>query len=192
MDTVVVRRDRLLMATRYQQLVELYDKAHARANERRDAAAALASALVKEVVKALGIPADLHTGSDRKKLAIELCALADDRSAILTPTKLPDAVTTTDGETFRFGIIVRLFSQAGFPPHSVLFRVNMKHELNDRFQVTSSTDTTAHVYAVGGAHSEPLNLFSDALVQSLTDYFSAGVREQAKRPVGFELLNESA
>src|SRR5689334_23311692 len=124
------------MATRYEQLSEFYDRARKQEIKRQEAACKLANLLVDEVIATLNIPEHLHSGSANAKVAIEVCGLPPDaNAAIARNVPLNDAVASSDGETFSFGLLVRIMSQSGFPPHAVLFRVHMLHSLNESFEV---------------------------------------------------------
>jgi hypothetical protein len=185
------------MGSKYEQLCELYTRANGESNKRRDDTIALASALLTEVLNSFGVPDDLkptpsRTGKSRP--AVEVCRVPwDDNEPMDQPELAPVtvAVTTEDGELYKFGIVVRIYSKDGIPPHSVLFRIHMRHKLGSAFDVMLADTGEARTFSVSG-RNQPLSEFGDDLFGKLYAYFAAAVRgEQNSDPIGFKLLKES-
>lgn len=208
------------MPTRYDQLSDLYRRAHEQASKRRDAATELAGLLVRELESSLGVPEKLRA-NERTRInpqglkdalarvteaeaglldpgtpmpAIELCSVPerdDEPVHRIVPTPLTAAVTTEDGENYRFGIVMRLYSRSGFPPHPILFRVHMHHKLNDTFEVRPWVGADPGTYSAVGQQHQALSDFSDQIFNALNSYFTSAVRgEPRKQPIGFVMLTE--
>lgn len=181
------------MSTRYRQLSELYDLAHEQATKQRDACITLASAIIRQLLSSLDVPADLRPGATSEKPlpAVQCCMIpADDSEPVkVDPVAVTGAVTTDDGETYKMGLIVRVYSMsAGIPPHPVLFRMTFRHKLNDTFDVTSWPGAEPATLSPHGQDQQPLRDFVERFSDALTNYFAARIRGERKRPIGFELI----
>lgn len=178
------------MPTRYDQLTDLYDRSHEQANRQRDAAISVASHLVRDLIAVLDVPDNLRPGPGKQSPAVETCVVNEDDTGArsIVPRPVAAAVTTEDGETYEFGLIVRVQSRQGFPSHAVLFRVSLRHKLNDRFEVRAWPGAEPSIYSAGGSQTQPFSDFSDQIFNALSTYFTAAVRGERKKPVGFAIL----
>jgi hypothetical protein len=85
-----------------------------------------------------------------------------------------------------------MYPERGIPPHPVHFCVHMRHKLGSAFDVKLAGGGEARTYSMSGRH-EPLSEFDDELFGKLHEYFAAAVRgERKSKPIGFQLLPESA
>jgi hypothetical protein len=98
------------------------------------------------------------------------------------------AVTTDDETNYRFGIILRISSKTGYQPESVLFHVTLRHILNERFEVRAFPTATPVACVATGRQPEPLSIISDEMCNAVSSYFTAAVKGESRRPLGFALL----
>lgn len=127
------------MPSRYDQLCELYNRADEQSTKRHDDAVALASALVLEVLSSFGVPNDLKSAPLRpgkSRPAVELCAVPwndDEPIGALKATPATAAVITEDGELYKFGLVVRMYSDRGIAPHPVALPSPDEPQVGERF-----------------------------------------------------------
>lgn len=149
---------------------------------------------MRDLIAVLEVPDNLRPGTGKQSPAVETCVVTETEAGAssIVPRPVPAAVTTQDGETYEFGLIVRVRSRQGFPPHAVLFRVTLRHRLNDRFEVRAWPGAEPAVYSVAGSQTQPFSDFSDQVFNALSTYFTGAVRGERKKPVGFAILPDEA
>lgn len=173
------------MATRYEQLVDLHDRATERLIRQHDAARQVARHVVDHPRKSLGLAA-----TDR---AVATCEVpSEDVVGLTNPGEVPveHAVATDDETNYRLGVIVSVSSKQGNSRESVLFLVTLRHVINDRFEVRPFPNATPVTCAATGSQHEPLGEISDQIYETLSAHFTAVVKGEPRRPLGFVPLSQ--